>query len=616
MVEIPEYKRDESKDLKFILESLNEIPFPVGKKLLIDFLKGNSENNSIVKNKLNDFEKFGVLNYLPEGRIIELIENLIYKNFIKSLPSVFNRDSKGLKISGEGKNELIAPAESKKNFEDIKISNEEIKFFDELGGFLKNFNEEQKKVIISQNEKILCIAGAGSGKTTILTKRIEFLAKYKRIHSEKILAMTFTRKAKEEMEKRLRDSGVRAVVETFNSFCEKILIKNERKIYKRKMKVANFQDKMVAVLRALDDMGLTIHEAVKEYFNEGEKISRNFYELQNLFVSDCFEVFDSFKVSKLSINEFKEKYFKEGGIISKIMLNMIIFLERYFTSFGLRTYTDQIGDILSFFRMNPKFVPEFEDILVDEFQDVNHEQIELLEVLNPKNLFCVGDPRQSIFGWRGSKISYILDFKEKYPDSKILYLKKNYRSPEEIVKFMNISIKDMKLPDLEANYNGKGKIRIDKFKNEKEEFEFVKEKILESGAPRKEIFVLARTNRQIQDLSVFLKKHRINHILKNETAREAYAKEGEVTLSTIHSAKGLESEIVFIIGCTNSNFPSRYSEHPIIEKIKIYNYNKTEEERRLFYVAISRAKKEIYITYSGKKHTHFIDEEMKRLAEE
>jgi len=85
MVEIPEYKRDESKDLKFILESLNEIPFPVGKKLLIDFLKGNSENNSIVKNKLNDFEKFGVLNYLPEGRIIELIENLIYKNFINLL---------------------------------------------------------------------------------------------------------------------------------------------------------------------------------------------------------------------------------------------------------------------------------------------------------------------------------------------------------------------------------------------------------------------------------------------------------------------------------------------------------------------------------------------------
>ena len=77
---------------------------------------------------------------------------------------------------------------------------------------------------------------------------------------------------------------------------------------------------------------------------------------------------------------------------------------------GLRDYTDQLIDAVSFLKKSPLSIPQFEHVLVDEYQDVNSMQIELLKILNPANLFAVGDPRQSIFGWRGSEIKYVLDF--------------------------------------------------------------------------------------------------------------------------------------------------------------------------------------------------------------
>ena len=86
-----------------------------------------------------------------------------------------------------------------------------------------------------------------------------------------------------------------------------------------------------------------------------------------------------------------------------------------------------------------------------------------------------------------------------------------------------------------------------------------------------------------------------------------------MTLSTIHSIKGLEAELVFVIGCTQNNFPCRASEHPVIDNLKMYEYDKEEEERRLFYVAVSRARNKLILSYSGKKHSYFINNEMRSM---
>ncbi len=605
MVDIPEYKRDTSRDYKLFLEGLKSLPFPVGKNLLVDFLAGEG-NDSIEKNKLYNYPSFGVLSHLSRDRIFEILEEVTNEGFVNILDSVFNNGTKVIEISESGKMRI---SYDKKNNDEI--TKREVEAFRELEEFLSGFNEEQKTAVVSSAENILCVAGAGSGKTTVLTKRIEFLNKLKKVSGEKILAVTFTRKAKEEMEKRLKSVGVEVVVETFNSFAEKILLKNSGRIYGRRTRIANYQEKMIGILKALDEINITIPEAIETYFQNGEKFGKNQYELQKNFVSDYLDIFDLFKTSGLSIAEFKKEYLHEEGKISDMTFNIIRYLDKYFTSMGLRTYSDQVKDAIKFFEIYKKQVPIFEHILVDEFQDVNHEQIKLLKILNPKNLFCVGDPRQSIFGWRGSEIKYIQEFKMTYPNARVIYLKKNYRSSKKIVNFMNNTIKKMSLPMLDTNSKEVGDVEIIKFGGEAEEFEFIAQKIISSDIPYEEIFVLARTNRQIQDLSFIFKKKGIKHIVKTE-GRETIAKKGEVTLSTVHSAKGLEAELVFVVGAAPKYFPLRYSEHPLFEKIKIYKYDKDEEERRLFYVAISRAKKHLVLTYSGRRPTWFISEDMLR----
>ena len=274
---------------------------------------------------------------------------------------------------------------------------------------------------------------------------------------------------------------------------------------------------------------------------------------------------------------------------------------------GLRTYSDQIMDAIGFFKKNPGLIPKFQHVLIDEYQDVNASQIEIIDLINPDNLFCVGDPRQAIFGWRGSDIEYILNFRKKYPDSQLIHLIKNYRSSRHIVEFMNKTIEKMELPDLDASYVGERSLELKGFDSELEEYKFILETIAESDLEYKEIFILARTNKKLEEIASLMKKTSIPFILKNDDNPNVESS-GEVTLATIHSIKGLEAEMVFVIGANGINFPCKASEHPVMEEIKMYEYDKEEEERRLFYVAVSRARNRLYLTYTGKKPSYFIDE--------
>ncbi|MFC1751204.1 3'-5' exonuclease, partial [Pseudomonadota bacterium] len=214
----------------------------------------------------------------------------------------------------------------------------------------------------------------------------------------------------------------------------------------------------------------------------------------------------------------------------------------------------------------------------------------------------------------GSDIKYILSFEEKYSGSEVISLTKNYRSTKPIVDLVNKSISSMKLPDLEAFNKGEKDIKLVKFANEDSEFEFVVQGILNSDLPRKEIFVLARTNKQLNELSRKLKQREIDHIIRSEEQRRnVIAEEDQITLATVHAIKGMEAEVVFLIGASGVNFPCKGSEHPVIEMVKVDEYDKEEEERRLFYVAMSRAKKSLYISYNGKKPTRFFTSEMNEM---
>jgi superfamily I DNA/RNA helicase len=618
---IPEFKRDESLDYLHVLKALREIPFPVGKNLLIDFLIGKKNNKSILKNDLDTLHNFNSLYNKKRYEIEEMIENLITNSLVNISGTMFNKFVKVLGITPKGSQELLIPTLNKKklknnfSYKNTKITDDEMKHFAELDFFLKKFNDEQKKAIISEKKNILCLAGAGTGKTTVLAKRIEFLVKYHEVNPNDVLAITFTKKARDEMKLRVQKLGVRIKVETFNSFCEKILQKYENKIYKRQVRVWTYQDKLIAMIAALENIGLDIPSAINKYFTEVQRRNKTQIHLQNVFMNDCFSVLDNFKSRNKSIENFTENLKKDP--IVEMIYKICKFLKEYIEIQGLRGYTDQIIDTIKFFKENRDLIQEYKHILIDEYQDVNAMQIELIDLLNPLNLFCVGDPRQAIFGWRGSDINYILKFEEKYPNCEIIHLKKNYRSNNHVVEFMNASIRKMGLPDLDTSFNSHEKeMKLIGFESEEMEMNFIINKINSLEIPREEIFVLARTNNQLTDLSKKMNEKKIPHILKTGEGKDhVSARKGEVTLATIHSIKGLEADFVFVMGCTASNFPCKASDHPVIEMIKINEYDKEEEEKRLFYVAISRTKEKLYLTYTGKKHTYFINDEMLKMID-
>ncbi len=614
----------QKKELDYlnILKALNELPFNVGKKLLVDFLRGDKSNSSITRNSLDKKPSFGCMAY-EQDELMHLVDNLLMNGLIRFISVPYNKYLKVLQLTNKGIKEISNPQHYKKKLafscKEIKteITEKDRELFKALDHFLGKYNDEQKKAIISCNDKVLCIAGAGSGKTTVLTKRIQFLSKYRSVDSNKILAITFTRKARSEMLKRISEmNGMEKVrVETFNSFCEKLLRKHNDLLYDRTMKVINYRDKIIMTKKALNSINLDMGRAINIYFTYAQRKSKTQDQLANIFMNDCFFIRDylKFKHKPVSRESFIVQDSKHAGAVN-LVYGVCNFIEDYMKEKGLRDFADQLIDVLRLFETHPETIPQFEHILVDEYQDVNSTQIKLLDTLNSKNLFCVGDPRQSIYGWRGSDIGYIMNFEDKYPDCEIVTLTKNYRSNKHIVNLINKSISSLGLNDLESIRDGEKDTHLLKFNSENEEFEFIVGKILSTNIPRSEIFVLARTNKQLNELSVYLKAHNIKHIVRSdETRRSVMASKDDVTLATVHAIKGLEAKVVFVIGASAMNFPCKASEHPVVDLIKVDEYDKEEEEKRLFYVAMSRAKDNLYITYSTKSPTYFITDEMQNI---
>ena len=383
---IPEYKRDDSLDYLKILKALIEIPFPVGKKLLVDFLTGG-KNPSITKNNLDDLTNFDSLSYNKE-EVEKIIDKLVSNGLIQISGNNNNKFMKLLTLTSRGSGEIMSPTLNSKKLKNKISHNESIitendrEMFNGLEPFLKYYNDEQKKAIISDKEKILCIAGAGSGKTTVLTKRIDFLVNYKAVDPNKILAITFTRKAKQEMLDRLSELNISVSVETFNSFCEKILRKYGSEIYQRPTRMLSYMEKSLAIVDALTKVKMDLKSAVDSYFSESQKKNKNFDELASIFMNDCFFIVDYFKTKNQDIMDFSEDASLENKSNAEMMYKMAKYLKGYMEVQGLRTFTDQLVDVIKFFKNNKSKIPEFEHVLVDEYQDVNASQIELLGLLN------------------------------------------------------------------------------------------------------------------------------------------------------------------------------------------------------------------------------------------
>lgn len=246
---------------------------------------------------------------------------------------------------------------------------------------------------------------------------------------------------------------------------------------------------------------------------------------------------------------------------------------------------------------------KYKFVMVDEFQDVNGLQVKLLDLLlKPETqLFCVGDDWQSIYGFRGSNIDYILNFEKHYKESEIHKLNINYRSTQTIVGASNEVIKHNKNQinkDVKAYKNAPNKIEIYRSnKIDEDGVEFFVNKVKElsnKGYEKNDILVLYRRSKMKEPYFDELKDNNLFASFK-----------------TIHGSKGLEAKAVFILGLTEGSggFPDIWSDDAIFKIVKDVKYDLLwEEERRLFYVAMTRAKDELFLITELGNESSFVEE--------
>ena len=269
-------------------------------------------------------------------------------------------------------------------------------------------------------------------------------------------------------------------------------------------------------------------------------------------------------------------------------------------------FEDMIVKTIDLFKhraeIKEKFQQQYKYILVDEFQDVNNLQVDLLKrLLTPENqLFCVGDDWQSIYGFRGSNVNYIVNFGKYFPKAEVIKLNQNYRSTEHIVGASNEVIKHNKFKvdkEIFANKKSDTKVNIFAGNDQQENIDFVVEEVkrlFQKGYQKEDILFLYRRSKMYNDYYNRFMKERIY-----------------VQYRTIHAAKGLEAKAVFIIGLTQGygGFPDVWLEDRIFQVVKPTQHDLLmEEERRLFYVAITRAKDLLYLITEKGNESSFLSE--------
>lgn len=355
---------------------------------------------------------------------------------------------------------------------------------------LKGLNAEQKEATIYRNGALLILAGAGSGKTRVLTHRIAYLIE-NGVDPFNILAITFTNKAALEMRERvskISNKGEYVWTSTFHSMCVKILKQHIHKIgFDNSFNIYDTDDSMKVIKSCMKELNID-----EKKFNP----------------KTVFSVICGAKDELVTPKKFKEKYMSDY-FNSKVGEVYELYQEKLKT-FNALDFNDLIMMTIVLF-VNSKETLEryqnrFEYIMVDEYQDTNDAQYRLVKMLaaKHKNICVVGDDDQSIYGWRGANINNILDFEKDYPNTKVVKLEQNYRSTQVILDAANTVIKNntkRKNKSLWSDVTNGSIIEYKQCEDDRAESRFVIENVLKSDTKNYSDFaVLYRNNAQSRSI--------------------------------------------------------------------------------------------------------------------
>ncbi len=412
---------------------------------------------------------------------------------------------------------------------------------------MKNLNEEQLKAVTHKKGPLLIVAGAGTGKTTVITQKIAWLIEQGQARSDEILALTFTEKAAEEMEERvdkLLPLGYLDLwISTFHSFCEKILRQDGLEIgLPVDFKIINTTRQWNLIKNNLNEFGLDYYKplgnptkfihALLTHFSRAKDENLSSEEYLK-YAEDLKLNLDRAESQGGATDDLEQEVLKINEVARAYHIYNQLLLENGYLDFG-----DLINYTLKLFQQRPvllkKYRQQFKYILVDEFQDTNWSQYELIKILaKPKNnLTVVADDDQAIFRFRGASMSNILQFKKDYPKSKNIVLINNYRTRQNILdkayEFIKLNNpnrlearlskgKDKLNKKLVSQVKGRGVIEVIKGESLDEEARLVIKKIVElkekdQGATWNDFAILIRANQMANNFIPLLENIGIPYI--------------------------------------------------------------------------------------------------------
>lgn len=379
-----------------------------------------------------------------------------------------------------------------------------------MNPLLTGMNDRQAEAVQTTEGPLLIMAGAGSGKTRVLTHRIAYLIDEKLVNPWNILAITFTNKAAREMKERafsLNPATEDCLIATFHSMCVRILRREADHIgYNRNFTIIDPSEQRTLMKRILKTLNLdpkkwnerailgTISNAKNDLIDEAAYVALA-GDMYTEIVAKCYEMYQK-ELRQSEAMDFDDL----------IMLTLRLF--------------DKNPDVLTYYQQRYQYIH------VDEYQDTNHAQYQLVKLLASrfKNICVVGDADQSIYGWRGADMQNILDFEKDYPEAKVVLLEENYRSTKTILQAANDVIKNNRnrRPKNLWTQNADGEdIVYYRANDEQDEALFVAKTIDELSSTSDYVYrdfaVLYRTNAQSRNIEEALLKANIPYTMVGGT---------------------------------------------------------------------------------------------------
>ena len=370
-----------------------------------------------------------------------------------------------------------------------------------------SLNDKQKEAVIDDSKHLRIIAGAGSGKTRVLTMRIAYLIEQKHINPKNVLAITFTNKAANEMKNRisemLGEAGDGAFISTIHSLCVRIL--------KEEIGVFGYPRNFTIVDG--DDQKTILKEAYKEFNIDKKDLS---YGSALDYIANC-------KYEELSYEKAMDQAYGEKKLVDKA--NVYKYYDERLKSLYALDFDDLILFTVRLFKLHKdilkKWSSKFIYIHVDEFQDIDKTQYELIKLLSSThdNVYVVGDPDQTIYTWRGADVNIIVNFDKDFKNTKTIILNQNYRSTNNILEGANSLIKYNKsrVPKDLFSENGDGdKIVHKTLPDETSEAYYVVsciQSLLKQGYEYNDIAILYRSNYLSREVEKVFIENRIPYVI-------------------------------------------------------------------------------------------------------